>query len=36
VVIGAVPRECLDRRSKIVSLTTLDNAEVAKGDLGKT
>src|SRR5580704_9835588 len=36
VVMGAVPRECLDWRSKIVSHAAPDNVEVTKCDLGKT
>ena len=35
VVMGAVPQESLDRRSKIVGRAIPDNAEVANRDFGK-
>jgi hypothetical protein len=36
VVMGVVPHESLDRRSKIVDGATRDNAEVANRDYGKS
>ena len=36
VVMGVVPDDCLDCRSRIVSHVIPDNAEVTKCDLGKT
>jgi hypothetical protein len=36
VVMGVVPRHCLDWQLKIVSHVVPDNAEVTEGDLRKT
>jgi hypothetical protein len=36
VVMGVVPHESLDRRSKIVDRATPDNAEIANRDFGKS